>query len=263
MRRRPDDLLWAYGIARAAEPLPVGRPGVGDGPCLRVAEGGLAVLAGRVPRGDYDGDRLHENLNDLGWLERTARAHEEVLDEAVSRTTIVPLRLCTLFESEHRIRSVLVRERDRLERTLDVLAGRSEWVVKVLADPARTAEAVGAAAAFDGAVSGEGHAYLRRRKHERATREAADAWARSLSGEIDARLRSEAVAAVAHPPQNRALAGYRGEMLLNAAYLVDADHTDRLHELVDELNAAHLGFGVAIELSGPWPPYNFVPEALG
>jgi Gas vesicle synthesis protein GvpL/GvpF len=259
---RRDDLLWAYGIARAADPLPVGRPGVGDGPCLRVAEGGLALLASRVPRGEYDRDRLHENLNDLGWLERTARAHEEVLDEAVSRTTIVPLRLCTLFESEQRIRRVLVRERDRLERTLDVLAGRSEWAVKVLADPARTAEAVGAAVPLDGAGCGEGQAYLRRRKHERATREAADAWAGSVSDDIDARLRSEAVAAVAHPAQNRALAGYSGEMVLNAAYLVDADNTDRLRELVDELNAAHRGVGLAIGLSGPWPPYNFVPDAL-
>jgi hypothetical protein len=257
-----DDVLWAYGVAHARDPLPTGRRGVGGGPCLRVEQGGLALLAGRVPQDEFGSEQLHESLNDMNWLERTARAHEAVLDEAISKATIVPLRLCTLFESDRSVRRVLGREHDRLETALHALTGRSEWAVKVLADPARTAEAVAAGALSDGVDAGAGRAYLRRRKQERATREAGDAWAASVSDEVDARLRAEAVAAVVHPAQSRALAGYRGEMLLNAAYLVDADRIDRVHALVDELNAAHPAVGITVELSGPWPPYNFVPGAL-
>jgi hypothetical protein len=259
---RHDDLLWAYGVARAGDQLPVGRPGVGGGPCIRVEEGGLALLASRVPREEFDHDHLHDNLNDWEWLERTARAHEAVLDAAVSVATIVPLRLCALFESEQSVRRVLARERERLEAALETLAGRKEWSVKVLADPARVAAAVAVAVPSDTVEGGEGETYLKRRKLERATREAADAWAGSISDEIDARLRAEVVAAVRRPAQNRAIAGFRGDMLLNAAYLVDADRTDPLHALVDKLNATHLEVGITVEMSGPWPPYNFVPEAL-
>jgi hypothetical protein len=48
-------------------------------------------------------------------------------------------------------------------------------------------------------------------------------------------------------------------MLLNAAYLVDADRVGELRALVAELEDRHAAVGARIELTGPWPPYNFVP----
>ena len=63
------------------------------------------------------------------------------------------------------------------------------------------------------------------------------------------------------PPQNRELSGHEGEMLLNGAYLVDADRVDGLRALVAELEEHHARSGRGIELTGPWPPYNFVPRA--
>ena len=50
-------------------------------------------------------------------------------------------------------------------------------------------------------------------------------------------------------------------MLLNAAYLVESAKVPRLHELVDELQEQHRGLGARLELTGPWPPYNFVPRS--
>ena len=52
-------------------------------------------------------------------------------------------------------------------------------------------------------------------------------------------------------------------MVLNAAYLVERSRTDELRELVAELEDRHRGLGVTIELTGPWPPYNFVPSDGG
>jgi gas vesicle protein GvpL/GvpF len=48
-------------------------------------------------------------------------------------------------------------------------------------------------------------------------------------------------------------------MLLNAAYLVEADRIDELRDLVSDLELRHEHLGARIELTGPWPPYNFVP----
>jgi hypothetical protein len=48
-------------------------------------------------------------------------------------------------------------------------------------------------------------------------------------------------------------------MVLNAAYLIERERTNELHEIVAELEEHHRGLGARIELSGPWPPYNFVP----
>ena len=76
---------------------------------------------------------------------------------------------------------------------------------------------------------------------------------------MHARLQDWALDAVSRPPQNPELSGHQGQMLLNAAYLVDRDRTEELHQIVSELEQRHLALDARIELTGPWPPYNFVP----
>ena len=50
-------------------------------------------------------------------------------------------------------------------------------------------------------------------------------------------------------------------MLLNGAYLVEAEQVQRLAELARELEQHHRAVGAQVELTGPWPPYNFAGAA--
>jgi hypothetical protein len=205
---------------------------------------------------------LRRNLNELTWLARVARAHESVLDQAVAATTIVPLRLCTLYESPAAVERMLARERDAFAEALDVLASRQEWGVKLLVTPELLAEA--ARGRSDKAATpeprGTGGAYLMRRRLEREVREHAASLAAELADEVHGLLDDLAVDAVTRPPQNRDLSGHEGEMLLNAAYLIEGDRVGDLHELAAELEGRHRDVGARIEVTGPWPPYNFVPS---
>jgi hypothetical protein len=250
-----DELLWAYCVVDAGADLPHHTE--------RLEAGGLAVLVKRVPREEYDEEALHRNLNDLAWLERVAREHEAVLDQALTSGTIVPLRLCTLFDGEESVRRMLEQEGDGFRRTLELLAGREEWGVKVLLDPAKLSEAARAEGGEEppGAEGlGAGGAYMLRRRQERETRELAGSLARGVAEQVHSRLEELALAAVSRPPQNRELSGHEGEMVLNAAYLVEAERVAELRALVNELAAEHGELGADIELTGPWPPYNFLPE---
>jgi hypothetical protein len=47
-------------------------------------------------------------------------------------------------------------------------------------------------------------------------------------------------------------------MLLNGAYLVEVERTEGLRRLLSELEDRHHDLGARLELTGPWPPYNFV-----
>jgi hypothetical protein len=49
-------------------------------------------------------------------------------------------------------------------------------------------------------------------------------------------------------------------MLLNAAYLVETTRVDELRDAAAELEARHAPLGARVQLTGPWPPYNFVPS---
>lgn len=259
------DGLWAYCVLRTGEPGVDGLAGIDGGVVERVEARGLAALVSRVPLADFGAGPLRDNLNDLDWLERVARAHEAVLERVLAETTIVPLRLCTIYESEDGVREMLEREHDSLARALDTLAGRQEWGVKVLADEERLTEEARSRSAEAAALEDEldartgGGAYMLRRRLERHVRDAADALASELAEQVHAQLQDWASDAVALAPQNPELSGREGSMLMNGAYLVETERVDGLRALVSDLEERHRPLGVRIELTGPWPPYNFLP----
>jgi hypothetical protein len=250
-----DRLIWAYGIVPAEAAPSAGATGVAGGAVEALTAGTLSVLVSEVPREEFDAEPLRANLNDLEWLERVAREHEVVLDELVTQATVVPLRLCTIFADRDGARHMLEREREPLVEALGRLEGRQEWGVKLLVDGDRLAAT--AAPASEPAPGEGGAAYLARRRTERQTREAARSLAAQLVDEVDGALRAHVIAAARLRPQNRELSGYTGDMLLNAAYLLDADEVDALRATADELQERHADHGARIIVTGPWPPYNF------
>ena len=262
--------LWAYGVLPADASLPTKVPGVDPAHAVEaVRAGDLAVLVSRVPLDEFGADPLRSNLNDLEWLERVARAHESVLEQALDRTTFVPLRLCTIYESEDSVRAMLDRERKAFSDALRHLAGRQEWAVKLLVDDdklraaARTLSDDVARLEGEADEHTEGGAYMLRRRIDRHVRERAATLATDTAEEVHARLQAIAIDAVTRPPQNPELSGHEGEMLLNGAYLVESDRVTGLRDLVTELERDYAALGARLELSGPWPPYNFVPGGTG
>lgn len=255
--------LWAYCVVRASDPSPEPLPGVDPAhQTERIEHGGLAALVSPVALAEYDEAALRRNLNDLGWLERVARAHETVLERALAGGTIVPLRLATIFTDRDGVRTMLNVRAPELLAALDSLEGREEWTVKLLAERA-VLEAAARAEAPGGepaAEAGSGAAYMLGRRREREVREQAGRLAAGLAEAAHARLREVAVDAFVGRPQNPELSGHEGDMLLNAAYLVERDAVDRLRAVVAQLEAQHAGLGARLELRGPLPPYNFVAE---
>jgi hypothetical protein len=252
-----DELLWAYGVVAADSVSPAHLLGVAGGAVSPVAAGDLAALTSPVPRADFDAEPLRKHLNELPWLERVAREHEAVLEQALAGTTVVPLRLCTIFEDAAGVERMLEREQPALIDALGRLEGRQEWGMKLLLDRDRrepaTEEAQGEGAAPPGL------AYLARRRSQLAAREEARGLAAELADEVDGALRAVAVDAVRLPAQNRELSRHEGDMVLNAAYLVG--DPARLRACVDVLQERYAAQGARIDLTGPWPPYNFVTSA--
>jgi hypothetical protein len=175
----------------------------------------------------------------------------------------VPMRLCTIFRNDGAAREMLVRERATLEETLERLRGSNEWGVKVVADARAVA---GAVAQRNERVqelrdtigaAGEGAGYLASRRLERLTREEVDADLEQWTRDIHEAVSGLASDARVNPASNRDLAGYEGEMVLNAAYLVTEARTEEFRALVASLAERHGEHGLTVDLTGPWPPYNF------
>jgi hypothetical protein len=240
---------YVYGIAEA-DPALERMPGVGT-----ICRGSLAALVREVPLEEFDEAVLPERLNDREWLERNARAHEDVLESAAAVTTVVPLRFGTIYRHPDQVAQMLDERAEELATTLERVRGHVEFGVKVWANLDAIAGSLDASAG-DPAAGGQGAAYLQRRRQEQERARELAALCVDLAGEAHARLSAVAADAVANRPQPAELTGRSEAMLLNGAYLV-AEGDDRLRGEVERLAAGHAELGIEYELTGPWPPHNF------
>ena len=264
-----DTGVWAYAITEPGRLTGPEGPvdlswlsGVKEAPVRAVTCSGLAVLVSDVSLAEFGEAPLRENLEDLEWLEEIARQHHDVVEAAARLFPLLPVRLATVYRDDTAVRAALADHDGQLLDTLRRIGGRVEWGVKAYAatadqgGAADRSEAPGEAATRE---PGSGLAYLRRRRDQlaagRESRTAAVQGARA----VHAGLAGQAAAAVVRPPQSAALSKVRLPMLLNAAYLLDADDGTSFSAAVAAESTAHPE--LRIELTGPWPPYSFSSDA--
>lgn len=252
---------YVYGIAwQLDRGVLADLAAVAGAPVRTLEEAGLVALLSTVGWDDFGEDALRQNLEDLGWLEATARAHHRVVDRAAAGGPVVPLGLATVYYGDQRVRELLADNAGAFAAVLERLTGRVEWGVKAYADPDSHEPAAGGEAGAS-SPSGPGADYLRRRRDRRRHLEEAKASATERADRVHQTLRGLATATRLHPPQDPGLTGRSGWMLLNGSYLVDvarrAEFTALVHRLAEEPEA------LDVELTGPWAPYSFAALAEG
>lgn len=249
--------VWVYAVA---EEFPVERlsgvTGVAGRPVRAVRAAGLVAVVGSVDLAEFGEEPLRRNLEDLAWLESTARAHHAVVDAVSRAATTLAMRLATVYRDDSRVAALLTDRRDELAAGLRRIAGGTEFGVKAYAAPARDPQpTVSGGTGASQTAAGPGTAYLLRRRAELSNRDQALRAATASAEAIHAALSEQARAARRHVPQHPRLTGETAAMVLNGAYLVNADRSDEFAAAVRALDDQHPS--VRLELTGPWPPYSF------
>jgi hypothetical protein len=232
--------------------------GVSGAPVRTVEHAGLTAVVSSVPLGEYAEHALHDNLEDLDWLEQTARAHHAVVELVAHLAATAPVRLVTLFHDDQRVRQLIDQRRDDIEKALSRIADRSEWGVKAYSTPVTghppPTEPMGPTGSADGALR-PGTAYLQRRGSQRRHRENTARRLADRAEEIHGTLGTYAVAGRRHRPQDPRLSRHEGVMVLNTTYLVD-DHNSTAFLTAAERLGTRVE-GIHVEVTGPWPAYSF------
>jgi hypothetical protein len=269
--------VWLYavtadGAGLLADDATAVAAGVGGGRVRAVRAAGLTAIVEDVGEDEFGEDALRRNLEDLDWLERTARAHHAVIEAVAEHGPVVPMRLATVYSGDDPVTDTLRRRAGDLREALSRLRGRREWGVKAHAEvPADTGPAdpgrgpSGPPAVRDPATgpTGPGTAYLQRRRAQLTSRTNARQEASAGAQAVHAELSRLSVSARLYPPQAPGLAGQAAPMVLNAAYLVADDQAGQFAAAVDDLTGRHRS--VRLSLTGPWPAYSFAggPDTSG
>jgi Gas vesicle synthesis protein GvpL/GvpF len=254
---------YVYGVvpaAQASAEMFSGAPGVhADGAVMLVAEGELAAIASDVPLAEFGQEAIERNLHDEAWLEEKVRAHEGVLEAALGQSPLVPFRFGTIFRSDEQVRKML-RENTHLTDLLERLRGTVELGVKAFLDADEFERKHGGETEEEPGEGGK--AYLLRKQRDRRLADARVSFTAACAQQSHELLATAAEDARANPLHRPEHTGRAGEMLLNGAYLVRTENEQAFRATLTELESRYGPDGVQYELTGPWPPYNFVDVDL-
>ena len=245
-----DTVLHAYGVVATGVEVELPRNGIAGAPVETVEQGAVTALVSPLDAQRFGEPAWREHGEDPEWLSAFATGHQEVLGAVLATSDVLPFRLPGMYDDAERLGAVLHEQRDLLGRALASVAGHVEWGVKVL----RT----GVVELQPEERPRSGRDYLRRRSEQSGARERATEERRTLVSRAYDQVAAAATRSVTNPPQDPALSQRTEPMLLNSAHLLPRDQEEPFFSVLHAVHGTLQPHGMTVEVSGPWPPYNFV-----
>ncbi|HKG98875.1 MAG TPA: GvpL/GvpF family gas vesicle protein [Pyrinomonadaceae bacterium] len=223
----------------------------------------LAALVSRVPRESYSEETLAEHLTDATWTAIRAMRHETVVEYVAKRTSVVPLRFGTIYLEREGIQQMLVGRSRELEDIIDHLRGREEWGVNVYCDRAVLLSSITSVSPVlrdlvqRAEQASPGQSYLMLKKIETLKVDEARTAVNRIVEQIEEKLKVQTDDA----RRLRILkveTTDHGELKAKFAFLVKRSAFEEFRDAAERLAQEHQAAGVRLELTGPWPVYNFV-----
>jgi hypothetical protein len=222
----------------------------------------LAALVSRVPATNYNEESLAEHLTDATWTAIRAMRHETVVEYVAKRTSVIPLRFGTIYLERSGIEQMLTTRSRELEEILEHLRGREEWGVNVYSDRAVLLSSITSVSPVlrelveRAAQAPPGQSYLMQKKIEALRVDEARAAVNRIVDEIEEKLKAQSDDA----RRLRILkveTTEHGELKAKFAFLVKRATFEEFRNTAERLAQEHQAAGIRLELTGPWPVYNF------
>ncbi|HEX8853146.1 MAG TPA: GvpL/GvpF family gas vesicle protein, partial [Pyrinomonadaceae bacterium] len=235
-----------------------------EAPLEAITAGDLTAVASAVPLASYGEEALQERLSDAGWTATRAMRHERAVEFFARRATVIPLRFGTIYLTRRRVEELLAVREAEFKSIIARLEGREEWGVNVYTESARLREHIVTASprlremSEQAAAASPGQAYLLRKKIDALRTDEARAATKRVAAEIESELSEASGEMGVRLRMLKDEADEHGELAARLAFLVRREGFQDFRAAAERLAARHDALGFRIELTGPWPAYNFV-----
>lgn len=223
---------------RARRPfLLEGIQGVNQAPVLSYPSGEFAVVVSEF-------DRFTQQLEDKAVLE-----HARVVSVCFRHGTVLPFRFGTLFDSDDALRQAVRANRRAFGQSVARLRGKAEMHLKLMVRDGSLREAL-ADVQLPDTVGGE---YLMKLREKASKDRERQTKARALSVQVHKMFN----------PLEEEISCKRVNtdgMLIDIAHLIDSKAVEKYQNRYS--SAAKQLKNCEISVSGPWPPYHFLPGKL-
>jgi hypothetical protein len=223
------------------------------------ADGLLAILA-EHDADDFVGDAAQRILDDPQKVTSLALAHAQQVDLLFQQTAVLPVAMGSLFSTTTSVEQLLGRNRDRIVEYLDHVAAHQEWALKAAIDAktgkARFIERAVAAAQIDPQMSA-GVRYFR----EQGLRRQAAGQFQAVLHQCCQQVLDPLPPWCAEVVQRTLLPRDDGRQSVASWSLLVANRFQgELPAHIAALETTVADAEMTLELSGPWPPWSFVPH---
>lgn len=222
----------------------------------------LAAVMSVVPLNEFGEEALQANLTDPTWTALRAMRHERVVEYFGRRASIVPLRFGTIYLRRDSIQQMLLEKQAELIGLLNRLRGREEWGVNIYCERAKLLEKIETLSATLRELSAQaaqarpGQSYLLRKKIEALRVDEARAEMKRVAAEVEGQL-SSLSDGTARLRVLKDEASEHGSVVAKLAFLVGRESYAEFRAAAERLADEHADAGYRLELTGPWPAYNF------
>lgn len=259
--------FYVYCIARStavaelpAESLPTAIEE--DSKLEWLSSGDLAALTSQVPLASYNEEKLAEHLSDASWTAVRAMRHETIAEYVAKRAAIVPLRFGTIYLERQGIERMLSEKGRELREILERLRGREEWGVNVFCDQSVLMSSITSVSPVlrelseRAAQASPGQSYLMQKKIDALKVDEVRAALNRIIEEIEKTLAEQSDDAKRLRVLKVEATEY-GELKAKFAFLIEKSVFEKFRDAAERLAQEHQPGGVRLELTGPWPAYNF------
>lgn len=225
-----------HGNVRARRPFPIeGLHGIGGAQVLGYPSGEFAIMVSEYVR-----------TGELG--QRALLEHAHVVGECFGRTTVLPFRFGTVFDSDDGLRRAIRSNRRTFLESVARLRGKSEMHLKLMVRDDTVAKTVA-----NVLPAGVGREYLTQLRLQAVRDREAQTKARAISVQVHKLL---------NPLEEEITCkkDISGALLIDIAHLIDSRTVEKYHNRCT--TAARQLKNCELVISGPWPPYHFTPDKL-
>jgi len=229
-------------------------------PVLALDCGGIVAIYSEVELDEFVGPAAEARLQELAWLGPRVCRHEAVIERAMSRAAVLPARFATLFTTMESLKSYVLERREAIAGFFAQLGGRQEWAVKGLLDRAAALE--GELRKLSQPAAAEDRSPGARYFEQKRIKAQAEREFNQRLKEHCRQAASALGAAAGSFRERKAMPPEEGsdEAVLNWAFLLAPAEMAGFRTALDRLQGDEAFPGLRLALTGPWPPYSFVPE---
>lgn len=229
-----------------------------------IAFDNLGALFEYVPESEFGEGAFQKNLQSTEWLTEKALAHQTTLEQAAKEKIVIPFKFGSVFRSVSNVVDMLKEKHQQFELLLEKLHGREEWGIKLFYESTLLTSwitdhheaIIQLNTEFKNSTPGK--AFLLKKQYEAKIKEVVKAEINTVRQQLYTEIQSLTNYFKLEKETDRSLTKEKGINTLNLPILIKKDRVDQVQTLIENYRKKYEERGFSFELSGPWPPYNFV-----